>query len=231
MQLICVENFKNNPKIISELIELTKPSYIDNSLVLEREINHCNKIYLLYDEGDKIVAFFMVNFEIIGNYNTYYLGLSGCSHVHKGKGYAKYLYNSFFLHCKKKEIELSSKILCWWTTATPIVFHWFNHNIENCEPNLDGDITEFGQEIFETIVKNKYNNVELNKSSPFILNRVAEKTNYSTIEAQRITKIKEQLNIKAFSLYPIDENKGDRYLMIGFAPSLEILNARLNEYH
>lgn len=229
MKLFCVENFKNNRIVISEIYELTKPSYNDNSFVLEREISHCNTIYLLYDDENKLVAFLMVNFEKIGNYPTFYMGLSGCSHLHKGKGYAKYLYNTFFIDCNKKEKELKNKILCWWTTATPIVFHWFNLNIDKCEPNLNGEISEFGLEMFELIVKNKYKNISFDPKCPFLLYQVAEKTTYSDIEVQRLLKIKEQLKIKAFEIYKIDERKGDRYLMIGFAPPIDILNKRLKE--
>lgn len=57
---------------------------------------------------------------------------------------------------------------------------------------------------------------------------VAEKTTYSEKERMKLEKVKEELKIKAFDKFPIDETKGDRYLMIGYAPDIEIIKSRIN---
>lgn len=229
MKLKKSTNFSKDEKIVKELFKLTEPSYVDNTAVLEREINRCNEIYLLYNNEQELIAFFMVNFEIIERINTYYLGLSGCHNNYKGNGYAKYLYNSFFMDCKHKENEINSKILCWWTTATPVAFYWFNRNIDNCEPNMHGDISENGYKIFLMITEVKFSQIQIDKAKPFILKNVAIRTNYSPIERQRLSKIKEQLGIRAFDRFPIDETEGDRYLMFGYAPKIEVIENRLNQ--
>jgi len=215
-------DFSTNQEVIHQLVELTRPSYQDNTAILEREINHCNEIYLLYDDSANLIAFFMVNFEKLDNVDSYYLGLSGCRNNLKGMGYAKHLYNTFFRDCKQKEKELKVKILCWWTTATPIPYKWFNNNIDGCEPNLNGDLSESGFRLISKIGKLKYNQIDINPEIPFILPRVAEKTTYSEKERLKLEKVKEELKITAFDKYPIDETKGDRYLMIGYAPDIEL---------
>ncbi|MBO9681292.1 MAG: hypothetical protein J7502_01245 [Flavisolibacter sp.] len=222
-----VKDFSNDHNLIEQLYELTRPSYVDNSAVLIREIKHCSEIYLLY-KVETLVAFFMVNFEKVGALNTFYLGLSGCHKDFKGVGFAKLLYNTFFIDCKHKEKEVGSKILCWWTTATPIPFKWFNDNIEKCEPNLNGDVSEFGRHNMIEIRKLKYSHIPIDFSLPFILKGVAEHTNYSISEKLKLQKVQEELKLKAFERYPIDETKGDRYLMIGFVPELEVLKQRVD---
>jgi hypothetical protein len=224
-----LHNFSSNQELIKQIYELSVPSYINSSALLERDINRCNEVYILRNDIGELLAFFMVNFEKIGTINACFLGWSACHNDYKNAGYAKYLYNSFFLDCKEKESVLNDRILCFWTTATPIAYYWFNKNIDNCQPNLEGDITNEGKENFIKIVNANYSAIGIDEEIPFILRGVATNTNYSKKEKARLHKIEKELNIKAFSRYPINELNGDRYLMLGYAPALEIIQKRLSE--
>lgn len=211
-----LKNFSTDLSLVNELYHLTKPSYNSNKAVLEREINRCEEIYLLYDNRAVLLAFFMISYETIEDLDTCYLGLSACHNDFKGFGYAKYLYTSFFADCKEKEKILNKKILCWWTTASPIPYKWFNENMNICEPDLSGNITENGKNILRQLVKIKYRNINVDETNPFILRGVAENTVYSNTENAKILDVKLKLKIEAFDKYPINEKNGDRYLMIGY---------------
>ncbi len=222
-----VSNFSNDQQLITQLFELTRPNYIDNSSVLTREIKHCNEIYLLYNGENELVAFFMINFEKVDEIDTFYLGLSGCRNDYKGFGLAKCLWTEFFIDCKHKEKRVGTKILCWWTTASPIPFKWFNDNIESCEPNTRGDISAFGLNVITKIAALKFKHIYIDSSVPFILRGVAAQTNYSCAERERLDKVCDELQLTAFERFPIDEANGDRYLMIGYAPKLAALKQLL----
>jgi len=219
--------FSNDVNILEQIGEIALASYANHSGLLERDISYCKEIYMLKNDAGQIIAYFMVRFERIESTDTYFLGWSACRNTYKGKGCAKFLYNSFFVDCKMKEAELNTKILCWWTTATPIAFHWFNLNAEKCEPDLEGRITEEGRNMLTKIVRSKFRNTKLDEANPFLLRGYAEKTHYSTSEREKLSKVANFYKIKAFDDFPIDENNGDRYLMIGYAPDLNILRQRL----
>jgi hypothetical protein len=229
MQLRRVCDFASSEKIVKEIYELTAPSYIDNTAIVKREIEHCNEIYLLYNSDEMLVAFFMVNFERLEDMDTCYLGLSTCHHNYKGYGYAKYLYNSFFMDCKMREASSAGKVLCWWTTASPIPYQWFNKNVDDCQPDMEGNISEATRKLMIKIAAQKYSHIQVDESRPFILNKVAKTTNYSLIEKNKLKQVQDKLKISVFDRFPIDESNGDRYLMTGFAPSIDILKKRLCE--
>jgi hypothetical protein len=224
---IKISNFSQDKDLIERLYNLTNHSYVDNSAVLEREISHCREIYILIHQ-DKLAAFFMVNLEKVGDIDTYYLGLSACDPDYQSKGLAKLLYNSFLCDCIKMELHLKKKIVCWWTTATPLAFYWFNKNLDNVEPNLDGNISKRGDGIFLKIIKHSYRDLNIDLNTPYILRGVAKQTNYSAKENERLLKISNELKLIAFEKYQIDETNGDRFLMIGYAPSHNTLIERLN---
>lgn len=213
-----VKNFSKNKKIIQDLFTLTKPSYIDNTSVLNREINLCNEIYLMYDPLNNLMAFFMISYQTFTSKHFCYLGLSACRHDHKNNGYIKKLYLEFARDCIKKEIKHNIKIITYWTTATPIVYHWFSKYFRNVQPDRSGNCTEEGLANLLNIALEKYPKENFNHKTPFVLRKIAEQTYYSEQEKNRLKQTIIDLNLSVFQRYNLDESNGDRFLMLGYTP-------------
>jgi hypothetical protein len=168
-----------------------------------------------------LIAFFMVDFHKIGDVDFYYLGLSACNNEYKGHGVTSFLYLEFARDCIKKELELNMRIMCYWTTATPIAYRWFNAHFINTQPDIEGNCTIESIQILNNIVLAQYPDIDVDISSPFILRRAAHNTTYSNEERARINKAAVDLNLTVFDKYHLDETQGDRFLMIGYAPPLD----------
>lgn len=220
--------FSENKQLIKDIQEVANQSYSNSSGLLKRDTDYCDEIYLLRTVKGELAAFFMVKYVVIKGLPTYFLGWSCCRNDFKNFGLAKLLYNLFFIDCKAKENEVGRKIVCWWTTATPIAFHWFNKNIDCCEPDLNGNISNGGKAMFKVLTETSYLNSSFNESDPFILRGFSKNTNYNDTEKAKLKNAIERLNLKTFYKYPIDELNGDRYLMIGYAPQLDILKQRVD---
>ena len=88
-------NFKSDTNLVSRILELTNKSYVTNTQLIEREIEHNSDIYIITNDREDLLAFFMVNFEQVIGIDSYYLGLSACRDELKGKGICKSLYLYF----------------------------------------------------------------------------------------------------------------------------------------
>lgn len=218
-QTVLIQNFKNDKVLIDQIFELTAPSYVNTIDLLSREIHHNRDIYITKDENNTLLAYFMINYETVAGLDTCYLGLSACRESHKGQGLVKKLYQQLIDDCKALELTENRKILLWWTTATPVVYHWFNKHINRVEPNTQGRYTTEGKNLVLTIIKEKYPETTVDAVHPFILRSAATNTNYSEKEKERLKKItKELLEVDVFEKYNVVETNGDRFLMIGYTP-------------
>jgi hypothetical protein len=211
-------NFKSDTNLVSRILELTNKSYVTNTQLIEREIEHNSDIYIITNDQEELLAFFMVNFEQVIGIESYYLGLSACRDDLKGKGLGKSLYLNFLKNCREKEIQAQKKFLLWWTTATPIVYYWFNKYVSNVQPDMNGNFDEHGRNIVESIIKEKFPELEIDQRHPFILRSVAENTVYSFNEQQRLIQATENLGMDVFQRFNLREDNADRFLMFGYAP-------------
>lgn len=211
-------NFKSDADLVSRILELTNATYITNTQLIEREIEHNQDIYIVNNEQDELLAFFMINFEKLNGEDTYYLGLSGCRDDLKGKGLGKSLYMKFMEDCRTREKQENRKFLLWWTTATPIVYYWFNKYVSAVQPDMNGNYNEEGEKIVLGIIAEKFKGIPVDKQHPFILRSVAENTLYSLSEQQRLIRATENLGMDVFQRFNLREENADRFLMIGYAP-------------
>lgn len=211
-------NFKSDRVLVDKILDLTRLSYINNIDLIEREIEHNRDIYIITNEEKQLLAFFMINEEKLGGEDTYYLGLSACSEELKGRGLGKALYQKFMDDCRAREIIEERKFLLWWTTATPIVYYWFNKYVANVQPDMNGDYNEKGKIIADQIKKEKFIGITADPYHPFILRNVAENTNYSINEKARLIVATESLKMDVFQKFNLKEENADRFLMIGYAP-------------
>ena len=211
-------NFKFDKVLVSKLLDLTKVTYVNNIELIEREIEHNSDIYIITNSSDDLLAFFMINFEKVNGQDSYYLGLSGCRDDLKGNGFGKSLYLKFMDDCRIREQRETRKFLLWWTTATPIVYYWFNKYVSNVQPDMEGDYTEDGKNIVLSIISEKFNGIPVDELHPFILRSVAENTSYSLNEQARLLVATESLGMNVFQRFNLREENADRFLMIGYAP-------------
>ena len=211
-------NFKADAVLVSQIYELTKETYIDNFAILEREIKHNQDIYIIQNEQHDLLAFFMINFEKVDGEDTYFLGLSACRDNLKGQGLGKSLYLNFMSDCREHEKRENKRFLLWWTTATPIVYYWFNKYVSEVQPDINGDYTEQGINHAHKIIKEKFKEISLDKEHPFILRSVAKNTNYSFSEQTRLSEATQNLGLDVFRKFNLKEENEDRFLMIGYAP-------------
>jgi hypothetical protein len=211
-------NFKFDPALVSKLLELTRSTYVNNLELIEREIQHNSDIYIITDSADDLLAFFMINFEQVGGRDTYYLGLSGCRDDLKGNGFGKSLYLKFMEDCRHREQLENKKFMLWWTTATPIVYYWFNKYVSGVQPDMNGDFNEEGKNIALTIIREKFSGISVDPVHPFILRSVAENTSYSLSEQARLLVATESLGMDVFQKFNLREENADRFLMIGYVP-------------
>lgn len=210
-------NFKSDIALVGKILELTRTSYVSNTYLIEREIEHNQDIYII-SSGTKLLAFFMVNFELVNRQETYYLGLSACSEDYKGKGLGKSLYLRFLDDCRTREKNENKKFMLWWTTGTPIVYYWFNKYVSKVQPDMDGAYDKEGENIAIAIVKEKFPEITVDKDHPFILRSVAANTTYSLNEKARLLVATEKLKMDVFQKFNVREENADRFLMIGYAP-------------
>lgn len=211
-------NFKSDKALVDKILILTSLSYINNIDLIEREIEHNKDIYIITNQDEELLAFFMINEEKVNEEDTYYLGLSACKDELKGQGLGKALYQKFMEDCRDRELKENRKFLLWWTTATPIVYYWFNKYVANVQPDMNGDYNADGAKIANQIKKEKFEGITADSHHPFILRSVAENTNYSITEQARLIVATESLKMDVFQKFNLKEENADRFLMIGYAP-------------
>ncbi len=211
-------NFKFDKILVSKLLELTRVTYVNNIELIEREIEHNSDIYIITNSSGDLLAFFMINFEKVNGLDTYYLGLSGCRDDLKGNGFGKSLYLKFMQDCRVREQRENRKFLLWWTTATPIVYYWFNKYVSNVQPDMEGAYTEEGKNTVLSIISEKFHGIAVDELHPFILRSVAENTSYSLNEQARLLVATESLGMNVFQRFNLREENADRFLMIGYTP-------------
>lgn len=210
-------NFKADSGLVEKILDLTRASYVTNTELIEREIEHNSDIYVILDDNDRLLAFFMVNFEELDGQETYYLGLSAARDDMKGQGLGKSLYLCFMQDCRLREQEAQKKYLLWWTTATPIVYYWFNKYVQRVQPDMHGNFDAFGEAQAHIIRREKFPLIGPDPH-PFILRSVAQNTTYSLAEQARLLAATEALGMDVFQKFNLDEAAADRFLMIGYAP-------------
>jgi hypothetical protein len=210
-------DFKDDRALVRRIEALTAAAYVSNTTLIEREIAHNSDIYTITDESSRLLAFFMVNEEMTAGRESYYLGLSAADDELKGKGLATTLYRRFLSDCAARERETGRKYLLWWTTATPIVYYWFNTYAARVQPDMNGDYDAAGAKLAAAIRAEKYPDVAADPH-PFILRRVASGAAYSPAEQARLAAAAAALGLKVFEKFDLREGDADRFLMFGYAP-------------
>ena len=199
-------------------MDLIEPSYKASGKHIAKDNENCNELYVMQSDNGQMLALFMVGYHLINEIDCCYLGLSACREEYKNNGFVKRLYLEYAKDCIKKELEINRRIYSYWTTATPIVYHWFTKYFSGVEPNKHGVCTGSGLQILQAIANEKYQKASFEPATPFVLRQAAYQINYSDNERQRIAKAIKDLDLTVFEKYKLDETQGDRFLMFGYCP-------------
>ena len=218
---------------IERMFQLMKPYYIDPTSLLERDLKHNTNIYLLKDDIDNLLSFFMVGWEkhFIDDKlsSVVFLGLSCANQKFQERKFASKVYYYFTKDAFDYEQLNNEKLILYGTTATPVVLLTLSKIWDNVKPLQDGSYTEYDKIIIDAIKKS----TGLDKYSsdhPFVLKRIAIKTKYSVNEEARLKEVEIKNNIKIFEKLNIDEANGDRLLITCNIPNkskLDILKSKL----
>lgn len=212
-------DYKDNLALVNQIREIILPSYKNAGSHVSKDIDLCNELYCIQEEG-RMLAFFMVGYHEIVGIASCYLGLSACRQEYKSQGLVKSLYLEFARDCRLKEHSIGNRILCYWTTATPIVYYWFCKHFSEVYPNLKGECTDESKLLINLIAKSKYPKANRDPINPFVLRHAAHEINYSDDEVNRVKKATQDLGLFVFDKFALDETKGDRFLMVGYCPDI-----------
>jgi hypothetical protein len=204
-----------------KLNALLAPSYVDPGPLLKRELARNTEIYLALDTPSTIAAFFLVGWDLSGPSDalaTVYLGLSGCREDYKGTGLTIRLYREFIRDAQIWEIRCGHKLVLWATTAHPLVWTIFHRLFCEVTPSLDGGYSLSAAERavpFRAAV-GRAGKLE---SHPFVFRELLADTRYSASEQLRCDRARRKLAVDVFQQLDIQEQRGDRLLLLGSVPS------------
>lgn len=215
-----IQDVVANESVLAAMRKLISPSYADDAaVVLDGAIKHCDDVYLAYLDDTKLVSFFMVHWVSVetesGWINSVYLNFGATEQNTQNKGIIQILFNKFIADAKKIEEKSGQKLLLWYTTISPIVFHVVRKLFIANEPDENGHYTQEGEIIARAICK--LMNWPLNHTHPFALFGIVP-INYSSDECQRITKIQQDKNFTLFTKMGLNEKNGDRILCLCHIP-------------
>jgi hypothetical protein len=217
--------FRSNRQLLEEIRDVLAPSYLDASALLDREVAHCETLYLATDEDRRLSAFFMVAWESITvggvNLPSVYMGLSAAREDLKSTGHVRDLYAMFVSDAATWQRITGRTLVLWYTTATPSAYLAASAMFDNVEPRPDGTYSERAARIAAAITSAAYPGVESN-GHPFVLSAAAPNTRYSERERIRIDGLCQKKGFTLFTILGIDESKGDRLLSICSVPDAAV---------
>jgi hypothetical protein len=218
-----VKDLCANSLRIAEFRKLLAPSYDDARPVLDRELENNTDAYLFLDDAGLVEAFFMVGWAKparISSMPAVYLGLSACQQQRKGHGLTIRLYREFIRDAAAWEAAHSQRLLLWATTAHPLILAVFHRFFEVLAPRSDGrcpeEVSKLAWELREQL-GGRY----LVGDDPLVLRGIATATRYSNEELARSEDARSQLDRDLFREWEIDEQQGDRLLLLGHIRTTE----------
>jgi hypothetical protein len=193
------------------MLSILTPSYIDPKPLFNREIQHCDRIYLAEDNHNELVSFFLVAFQNEAAPDEIYLGLSATSQSTKNSGTVRVLYSQCADDIRERETKRGAPFVIWSTTASPSAFHG-GRLFWDCEPDARGTASQDAREAAARIQKRIVTSTR--SENPFVLRGVADPVRYSELERRRIGEIVTKTGFDLFNRLSIDEARGDRLLVI-----------------
>jgi hypothetical protein len=224
IQVIHSPEIKANGRLRDEIADLISPKYINTAALLEREIGHCNTLYLRRDAQGSLTCFFMVASETLslnseGTLAILYLGLSATKDTDEHTGQVTALYARCLADAVRWEREHSQRLILWGTTATPTIYLGVRLILAEANPDLHGRYAKDSAVIAQALRSKLQIPAANSTENPFVLKGIANDTQYAPPEAERLQKLARRKEFDLFESLGIDERKGDRLLFIGRTPT------------
>ncbi|MDO7886653.1 GNAT family N-acetyltransferase [Hymenobacter cheonanensis] len=225
MTLQKLTDYQGDKQLLNEIKNLLTPSYarfghfgLKGLTKAEPGMRH--ELYTCRDEEGHLAAFFTIWYHTIGAIPCCHLGLSAVRDTYKGQGLGSRLYTAHFADCRNLEKQLGHRILLYFTTATPLVFNWFTRVLADPAPTATGYIDELGRQRLGIIAETEYPQASWDSATPFLLREAAPDMRYSAHETQRLSEVSTGQPTSFFNAVQLDESRGDRLLVIGYAPKV-----------
>lgn len=213
-----------NPATRAALQAIAAESYDNAAAQLAQAFSINNLSYILRNEADEIVAFFLIGWgELPATIDrpaapTVFLGLS-CARAHrKGQGLTSRLYRAFRQDARAWETATGQRLLIWFTTATPVVCEVANRLFAEAEPRRDGSFTSEGASWARAILDGRGMSRFAEPEHPFVLRRVSTAV-YAERELVRLTTFAHLQGQGLLDQLRIDARRGDRILFLARVPS------------
>jgi hypothetical protein len=199
------------------LSDVCAPSYQDATAVLERELGHCDTLYMGVDDAQRTQCFAMAAWAPPAGFSsatsTAYVGLTVARDSCKGSGAFRELYRAINRDAKAIEERTQSSLCIWLTTASASIYFGATLAWHDVEPRLDGRYSDDGEELARQI-RCAFYPAAPSQRHPFVLAGVATGTRYSDAESERVAVIKRRHDFRLLEELGVNEGRGDRLLLV-----------------
>ena len=213
--------FRHDQELRAAITAIAAASFIDDVNRLDREIDRCDTLYLLRDEGGDVLCFLMVAWETLDidgrQEPALYTGLTAARPDQKSTGSAMKLYLFFVSDAQRWEDLHRRKLIVWGTMASPIVFFAARRLFANTQPSVDGSYTEEAGDVARAI-RRRLGVGLCPGANPFVFPRLAGGVRFLEEERRRIARVCEAMQFFLFDRLGIDEAEGNRLLYIAEIP-------------
>lgn len=195
--------FRTNTALLSLLITLSSPSYINPATVIQHHWKECDTLYLLWDENEQLICFYFAAFEEIiissdgETVPTRYMGLSVTRQNSKNLGSITSLWAQFLADSKQWEQNIGRKLYLWYTTASPTVYRAGMLFSDDANPQID---TSYDSAVvpLALALRTKLGLPQnIPSEHPFVLRGISKHTLYSPTEVNRNDRVNDH---KKFTL-------------------------------
>jgi GNAT superfamily N-acetyltransferase len=224
--ILCrLADYQSDQQLIADIMAILAPSYeMVGTFVLKgittvvSGVNH--ELYIIRDGTSRLAAFCSIGYHQIESERYGHIGLTAVREDCKGQGLGVRLWKELFKDCVHKESEIGARIPLYFTTANPLVFEWSTKMLHQPAPTGIGQCGVEGIKHLERLVKLQYPQALWNPEAPYLLRNVATDVRYSILERQRIAEWVNRNSNNFLNTVCFDEQKGDRILVVGYAPKL-----------
>lgn len=208
--------------LCASIHQLSSPSYVDPTAILQREITECTKAFLARDAQDELVCFYLTAWHSLSvqgqDVSAVHLGLSATRQDTKHSGYIGALYSRCIQDVLRLQRASGVRRILWSTTASPTVYLAVIHFLADAEPRRDGSFSNFGDRVARSLRLRLGAMAPDAGEHPFVVKGIAAGTQYSPQERQRIDRVRRLKRFTLFDQLGVDETRQDRLIFIARAP-------------
>jgi hypothetical protein len=213
-----IEQARGIASVREQCLELLKPYYVDPEVPLRYAFDHeATHVYLANAHEDLLAMLFarfperlIKNVPLIG-----YMGLTATSIRDGGTHSARRLWRRY-LH-DARQVTGIGDVWVWYRTASPFGLYPCRFLLSDGEPQLDGGFSATAERLITEL--REYYSLPPGRPGdhPFVVRNYAS-ARYSKEERDRISRLCKSDYVHEFESLAIDEQRGDRLLMIGRLP-------------